>query len=150
MGTITIGIVVKNHNSFEMVEGRNAPRRTFVVPGLSTSSSSSQSPSSPTSSSQEAVAPTEHPASARSEVMRSHTETRRVDKQKPKIQMKMMTTKLYGDTQDASNSSHEFPAEPRAKVVPGEHRKFTHFPNDRNCDVCLRTKTCWYSRAQSG
>ena len=34
--------------------------------------------------------------------------------------------------------------EPRAKVVPcpGEHEHciHTHFPKDRNCDICLRTK----------
>ena len=41
----------------------------FVVPGLSTSSSSSSSPTSRTPSSQETVAPTEHPASTRSESM---------------------------------------------------------------------------------
>ena len=29
---------------------------------------------------------------------------------------------------------------PRAKVVSGKHSIFTHFPKDRNCDICLRTK----------
>ena len=42
--------------------------------------------------------------------------------------------------QDASSSSHESPSELRAKVVSGEHSIFTHFPKDRNCDFCLRTK----------
>ena len=41
---------------------------------------------------------------------------------------------------DASNSSHELPSEPRAKVVSGKHSIFTHFPKDRNCDICLRNK----------
>ena len=41
---------------------------------------------------------------------------------------------------DASCSSHELLSEPRAKVVSGEHGIFTHFPKDRNCDICLRTK----------
>ena len=41
---------------------------------------------------------------------------------------------------DASCSSHELPLEPRAKVVPRKHHIFTHFPKDRNCDMCLRTK----------
>ena len=41
----------------------------FVVPGLSTSSSTSSSPTSPGSSSQESVTPTEHPALTRSESM---------------------------------------------------------------------------------
>ena len=40
---------------------------------------------------------------------------------------------------DASSSSHELPLEPRAKVVSGKHRIFTHFPKDRNGDICLRT-----------
>ena len=41
---------------------------------------------------------------------------------------------------DASSSFHELPSEPRAKVVSGKHSIFTHFPKDRNCDICLRTK----------
>ena len=41
---------------------------------------------------------------------------------------------------DGSSSSHELPSEPRAKVVPGKHSIFTHFPKDRNCDTCLRTE----------
>ena len=40
---------------------------------------------------------------------------------------------------DASSSSHELPLEPRAKVVSGKHSVFTHFPKDRNFDICLRT-----------
>ena len=43
---------------------------------------------------------------------------------------------------DTSSSSHELPMEPRAKVVSGsgKHSVYTHFPKDRNCDICLRTK----------
>ena len=41
---------------------------------------------------------------------------------------------------DASSSSHELPSGPRAKVVSGKHSIFSHFPKDRNCDICLRTK----------
>ena len=41
---------------------------------------------------------------------------------------------------DTSSSTHELPSEPRAKVVSGEHSIFTHFPKDRKCDICLRTK----------
>ena len=57
------------------------------------------------------------------------------------------------------SSSHELPMEPRVKVEtgPGKHITFNYFPEDRNCDICLKTKkqvlmqkTCWYSRAQSG
>ena len=39
-----------------------------------------------------------------------------------------------------SSSSHELLVKPRAKVVPSKHNIFTHFPKDRNCDICLRTK----------
>ena len=62
--------------------------------------------------------------------------------------------------QYSPNSSHELPVEPRAKVVlgSGKHSIHTHFPNDPNCDTCLRTKnykgflqkTHWYGRAKSG
>ena len=41
---------------------------------------------------------------------------------------------------DAPSSSHELPSGPRAKVVSDKHSIFTHFPKDRNCDICLRTK----------
>ena len=41
---------------------------------------------------------------------------------------------------DASSSSRETASEPRTKVVSGKHSVFTHFPKDRNCDICLRTK----------
>ena len=30
--------------------------------------------------------------------------------------------------------------DPRAIVVSGKHSIFTHFPKDRNCDICLRAK----------
>ena len=43
---------------------------------------------------------------------------------------------------DASSSSHELPLEPRAKAVSGSGKQsvFTHFPKDRNCEICQRTK----------
>ena len=44
------------------------------------------------------------------------------------------------ERRDTSSSSRELPLEPRAKVVPSKHNIFTHFPKDRNCDLCLRTK----------
>ena len=46
----------------------------------------------------------------------------------------------FAEHRDASSSSHELPSEPRAKVVSGKHSIFTHFPKDRNCDICLRTQ----------
>ena len=43
---------------------------------------------------------------------------------------------------DTSSSSHELPMEAQAKVGPGsgKHSVYTHFPNDPNCDICLKTK----------
>ena len=39
-----------------------------------------------------------------------------------------------------ASSSRESASEPPIKVVSGKHSIFTHFPKDRNCDICLRTK----------
>ena len=52
---------------------------------------------------------------------------------------------LFGESvperRDASSSCHDLLLEPRAKVVPSKHNIFfTHFPKDRHCDICLRTK----------
>ena len=87
-----------------------------------------------------------------------------MDQQKPKTQIKMRTTRNYRVDQlqdvpdwlqefrhglvdksvpehrDASSSSHQLPSEPRAKVVSGKHSIFIHFYEDRNWDICLRTK----------
>ena len=49
---------------------------------------------------------------------------------------------------DTSSSSHELPLEPRSKVVPSKHNIFTHFPKDRNCNICLRTKIARASCAE--
>ena len=39
-----------------------------------------------------------------------------------------------------ASSSRESAPEPRVKVVLGKHSVCTHFPKDRNCKICLRTK----------
>ena len=36
--------------------------------------------------------------------------------------------------------SREPSSDPQGKVVSGKHSVHTHFPKDRNCDICLRTK----------
>ena len=79
-----------------------------------------------------------------------HEETRRMNQQKPKTQMKWRRRRIarfarlaagsVPKHRDASSSSHELPLEPSTKVVPSKHSIFTHFPKDRNCDICLRTK----------
>ena len=148
-------------------------RCPFVVPGLSASSSSTTpSPSSSSSSSQDSVIDvkryTENPIPERSgSTSEEQRETRCINQQKPKTQIKMKDSKKYraiycmtcrtgymssekiwlmkvvlwshGDT---SKSSHGLPMEPRAKVEPGsgKHSLHTHFPKDPNCDICLKTK----------
>ena len=95
MGTHTTGRVVKKPHLIKTgrkINCNTANNVPLVVLGLSTSSSSSSSPTSPTSSSQETVTPTEHPASTRSETT---SETRRMNQQKPKTQIKIRTTKNY-------------------------------------------------------
>ena len=41
-----------------------------------------------------------------------------------------------------ANSSHEFSLEPiyMRREVLGKHNVHTHFPKDRNCEICTRTK----------
>ena len=39
-----------------------------------------------------------------------------------------------------ASSSRESSAEPRGTLVSGKHSIYSHFPKDRNCDICLRTE----------
>ena len=39
-----------------------------------------------------------------------------------------------------ASSPRESAAEPLRKVVSGKHSINTHFPKDRNCDTCMKTK----------
>ena len=153
---------IKNGGRIECNTANCVP---FVVPGLSTSSSSSSSPTSSTSSSQEAVIPTQHPASTRSESMsdgvrgnssRGPAETENPNKNDDNEEVRgnlshdlpewleEFKENLVDDSvpehRDVPTPSHELSSEPRAKVVSGKHSIFTHFPKDRNCDICLRTK----------
>ena len=84
----------------------------------------------------------------------------------------MRTTKRYGETRSVAwparmvreihrkscgwkSSSVQrrtrecFSSEPRGKVVSGKHSMNTHFPKDRNCDICMKTnitRTPWRKR----
>ena len=40
-----------------------------------------------------------------------------------------------------ASSSNEPSLEPQRRVVPGKHSIHTHFPKDRDCEICQRTKT---------
>ena len=48
---------------------------------------------------------------------------------------------LHGDSH--ASSSHEVSLEPTIKRREdlGKHSVETHFPKDRNCEICQRTKT---------
>ena len=39
-----------------------------------------------------------------------------------------------------ASSSHELSLEPMRSVDLGKHSVYTHFPKDRNCEICQRTK----------
>ena len=41
-----------------------------------------------------------------------------------------------------ASSSHELSSEPTLKrrEDSGKHRVYTHYPKDRNCEICQRTK----------
>ena len=72
----------------------------FVVRGLPTRSSSSSSPTSPTSSSQETLAPTEHSASTRSESMSEEVQGNlsHGPAETEKNHIKVTTTRKYEET----------------------------------------------------
>ena len=113
--------------------------------------------------------PAQHPASKGSESVsdgvrgnssRGPAETENSNKNEPEWPEEFkdnLVDESVPEHRDASSSSHELPSEPRAKVVSGKHSIF-HFPMDRNCDICMRTKIYkgslqkmhWYSRAKSG
>ena len=147
-------------NNGRRIECNMANGVPFVVPGLSTSSSSSFSPTSSTSLSQEAVTLhcIPHQQEVRVSVM-EYEETRRETEnpnkndnetvrgdplrplpERPEEFKENLVDDSVPEHRDAPSSSHELPSEPRAKVVSGKHSIFTHFPKDRNCDICLRTK----------
>ena len=64
---------------------------------------------------------------------------------------------VHGDSH--ASSSHEASLKPTFKrsVDLGKHSVYTHFPKDRNCEICIRTqnykgpvqKTQWRSRTSS-
>ena len=104
-------------NKDRKIDGKTANYAPFVVPGLSTSSSSSSSLTSPTSSSQEAVTPMEHPASTRSESMSE--EVRGISSHDVSEWLGEFKDNLVDESvpehRHASSFSHELPSESRAK-----------------------------------
>ena len=39
-----------------------------------------------------------------------------------------------------ASSSRESASEPRAKRYRAKHSSYTHFPKDKDCEICKRTK----------
>ena len=88
------------------------------------------------------MTPTEQPASTRSESMSGEVQGN-LSHDLPEWLQEFrhgLVDESFPERRDASSSSHELPTELRAKVVSGKHSIFTHFPKDRNCDICLSTK----------
>ena len=52
----------------------------------------------------------------------------------------LVDASVPADRDAPARSSRESASEPRGKVLSGKHRIKTHFPKDRNCDICMRTK----------
>ena len=137
----------------------------IVVPGLSTGSSSSAAPTSPTSLPQEAVVPALHPASTRSE---STSSTVRVspsyEPAETEKQTKMKTTRPYLETRCVICQIGQknlrrilwmkvfqlIGTHPRVLLMNqliaarksgiGQAQYLHSVPKDRNCDICMRTK----------
>ena len=98
--------------------------------------------------------------------VRSHGETRRVNQQKPKTQIKMETTRNYKvnycrmcrngyrisrriwwirmfnhiNTLPALLINYQWSREQKWVPGPGKHSIYTHIPKEPNCGICLKTK----------
>ena len=111
------------------------------------------------------MAPTEHPASTRSENIseerqgnmshgQAETENQNKNDDSEEVRGNLshdlpewlqefrhgLADESVPEHRDASSSSYELPSEPRAKVVSGKHSFLTHFCKVRNCDICLRNQ----------
>ena len=192
MGFHTIGPVVKNHISPKIARNsvlQYMELRTIRCPWSVDEFLFFIFTASSTSSSQDTVTSTENPAAERRKIMREESrgnpsrgaETENTNKNEEREELRggilrdlpdwlqdfkenLVDKKNLRPHQYSPNSSHEFPMEPRARVVSGsgKHSVFSHFPKDLNCDFCLWTeiykgflqkthqRNSWYSLAQSG
>ena len=138
--------------------------RTDRCPGLSTGSSSSATHASPASLPQNSAVSTMRPETTRSESTSSQargdlspepteiekkiedTESARGDllRDMPdwseEFTENLVDERVPEHTDTPVSSSRESASEPLRKVVSGKHRIYTHFPKDRNCEICQKTK----------
>ena len=115
-----------SHQNGRKINCNTANYVSFVVPGLSTSSSASSSPTSPTCSSQDAVI-TEYPHDDHEELHSDQLQG--VPDWLPEFKHGLVNESVP-EHRDASSSSHELPLEPRANVLSDKHSIFTHFLKD--------------------
>ena len=139
----------------------------LVVPGLATGSSSSSACPSSTSLPQDTYDDSSSsPAPERSDDKsvpasgnrsRNPTKTQKKHKNKDKVPasgnrfrdlpvwLKELTENLADEEVPASrdtpaNTSQDSHSERPTKVISKMHSIYTHFPKDRNCEICMRTK----------
>ena len=119
----------------------------LVVPGLSVNSGSS--PSSTTSSPASSSSGSVFERSDEQATRRLGQESLRSDKKDANDPLADISFWLEDFTDNliptevpapAHISQHSDPEHPVKVATKSRHRIFTHFPKDRNCDVCLRTK----------
>ena len=93
--------------------------------------------------------------------MSRHAATRRLTQPKIQNPIKMETMSMYGATRHiqkyvigcknlgksrGASSLNEPSLEPLRQMVSGKHSVYTHFPKERNFEICLRTKITRASR----
>ena len=149
------GEMVKNHVLFHMLFGLIAMRRTafrswfpvflrlllrrssWATPKSLPQESSSSSPSAVSVDSERAD---EHergdPSSSEIPGWLQEFRENLVDERVPEPHGARVP--VQGDSR--ASSSHEPPSEALRRVVSGNHRVYTHFPKERNCEICHRTK----------
>ena len=151
------------------IQGNTGNYVPIVVPGLSTTSSSSSSSGTthPTSSPQESTGSTPSPASRQLNLRVQTTKNgetlqetlTKIQKQKigdhakelenpscseipewlQEFRENLVDERVTERRDSHASSSHETSFEPQRRMVPGNHSIETHFPKDRNCEICQRT-----------
>ena len=135
-----------------------------VVPGLSTSSSSSSSTSTPTTPSGQEIDHSDHHSGIESsesvdrqarrdpftaekseELNEDHEQVRGnpysdIPEWLQELTENLVDERVPEHRDSHASSFHEPPLEHLRSVDLGKHRIYTHFPKDRNCEICQRTK----------
>ena len=142
--------MVRNHNPLK--DGRRVQCSTenyvqIVVPGLSTGSSSSATPTSPKSLPQMGHSSHE-PAETENTNKNEDNETvrrnplRGLPEWLEDFAENLVDESVPAHRDAPASSSRELASEPRVKVVSGSGKQSinNHFPKDKDCEICKRTK----------